>query len=412
MSGEQPATPGPEPSTAWPTMASPSVIRVITRLNIGGPARQALLLTTALRERGFHTRLVHGVEGPREGRLGAESSGTLLPSLKRDIAPVADLRATAWLYRLFRRLRPSIVHTHMAKAGATGRIAARMSCVPIIVHTFHGHVLEGYFSKPAAKSYLIAERSLARSSDVLVAVSPLIRDQLLDLGVGRPWQWRILPLGLELHALLELSTDPETARSRLGFPPDVSLVGIVGRLAPIKDLELFLDMAARVAREHPGVEFVIAGDGDGRVRLEQLARRLLGDRVHFLGWVHDLSSLYAALDVVTLTSRDEGTPVSLIEASAAGRPVVATRVGGVPDIVRDGTTGFLVPSGAGEALASGVTRLLRDPALRQRMGRAGRQWVGPRFDSGRLTDDVAALYEELLERRRVRRKSDSRRAVV
>jgi glycosyltransferase involved in cell wall biosynthesis len=389
------------PRTLKSVYEAPGVIRVITRLNIGGPARQALLLTTALRERGFRTQLVHGAVGPREGRLGSEADGTLVPSLKREVSPLNDARATAWLYRHFRRYRPAIVHTHLAKAGATARTAAQLARVPVKVHTFHGHVLEGYFSKAVEKSFMIAERTLARMSDALVAVSPLIRDELIDLGIGRPSQWRVLPLGLELEPLLNLSVDRASARLQLGLPLEVALVGIVGRLVPIKDVDLFLEVATRIARDRPQVEFVVAGDGESRLQLEQRAHCLLGSRVHFLGWVGDLSSLYTALDVVALTSRNEGTPVSLIEASAARRPVVATEVGAVPDVVVDGVTGFLVPWGAADQLADRIIQLLANSAVAQRMGDAGREWVGPRFDARRLVRDVAELYEELLERRGV-----------
>jgi glycosyltransferase involved in cell wall biosynthesis len=399
------------PHDSTPHQSSPAtapfVSRVITRLNIGGPARQALILTEALEQRGFRTDLVHGLVGSREGQLGSDVIASQLPTLKREIAPIADVRATASLYRRFRRLRPAIVHTHLAKAGATGRTAATLAGVPIRIHTYHGHVLDGYFSRPAERSFLLAERSLARFSDVLIAVSPIVRDEMLELGIGRPSQWRVIPLGLDLAPLLDLDTDRESARSRLGLSPTTVLVGMVSRLVPIKNIDLFLKAAVKIAQSRPEIEYVIAGDGESRFQLETRARQLDVPRIHFMGWIHDLRTLYSALDVVVLTSNNEGTPVSLIEAAAAARPAVATRVGGVPDVVQEGVTGFLVQPGSVEALSERILRLLADHELADRMGVAGRQWVGARFDSARLIDDVANLYEELLERQRVRPRSDS-----
>jgi glycosyltransferase involved in cell wall biosynthesis len=374
------------------------VLRVITRLNIGGPARQALMLHRALAERGYDCELVSGPPQSEEGAFPAPAERyTLVESLRRETDFLADARAIQTLTRLMRGSRPDLVHTHTTTAGGLGRIAARRAKVPVTVHTFHGHVLSGYLSGPQTRALTVAERALAKRTDALVSVSTRVRDELLALGIGTPGQWRVVPLGLELGDLLRGPAERSVARAALGLPPEGPLVGIVGRLAAIKDHGTFLAMAAKLAAARTDVSFVVAGDGALRESLEDSARSLLGNRIRFIGWATDLSLLYGALDVVVLTSRNEGTPVALIEAGAAGRPVVATDVGGVAEVVRDGTSGFVVPPGDAGALAARVGSILDEPEAARAMGLAGRAWVRARFGSERLVDDLTALYGELME---------------
>lgn len=376
------------------------VTLVVTRLNVGGAARQIRLLHAALPERGFEPFVVSGREGVREGRLAVDGpNAVVIPSLVREMRPIDDVRAFRSIAHLLREQRPSVVHTHLAKAGTLGRIAARRSRTPVLVHTFHGHVLRGYFSPAVSRAYLEVERRLASRTDALVAVSQHVRDELLELGIGSPERWRVIPVGIELEAYADTGS-MEAVRARFDLPATGPLIGVVGRLVPIKDLETFLRAAARVAASHPDAAFVVAGDGELRPALETRARSLLGDRVRFLGWVQDLRALYAALDVVVLTSRNEGTPVSLIEAGAAGRPVVATRVGGVSEVVDDGVTGWLVPQGDDGATAARVARLLDRPEEAAAFGEAAKALVTERFSAARIVEAHAELYRELLERRR------------
>jgi glycosyltransferase involved in cell wall biosynthesis len=380
-------------------MMAPRVLRIVTRLNVGGPARQAVFLSGALERRGFETELVSGSVGQGEGELvPTDGLHTRIPELRRPLDPIKDPQAARAVRRLVRARRPHVVHTHMAKAGALGRLAAHRARVPVVIHTFHGHVLEGYFGRPVTAAFLAAERRLARWSDVLVAVSPAVRDELLALRIGEPSRWRVIPLGLELDDLLAPAPAVDESRRRLRLPQQGPIVGIVGRLVPIKDHVTFLEAAAKMAARRPDLTFVAAGDGELRSALETKGREMLGDRIRFLGWVSDLPSLYAAMDVAVLTSRNEGTPVSLIEAGAAARPVVSTRVGGVDDVVRDGVTGVLTPAGDAEAIAAGVLGLLEDPGRARAMGQAAREQVPGRFSAERLADDLADLYRELLAR--------------
>jgi glycosyltransferase involved in cell wall biosynthesis len=376
------------------------ILRIITRLNVGGPARQALMLSKSLEQWGFRSDLVFGSEGAKEGSFQASNVRHFhVPSLKRSIDPASDLRAAVELGRLIRSRAPHVVHTHLAKAGALGRLAAKRARVPVTVHTFHGHVLEGYFPGAANRALLAIERALAKRTDALIAVSKVVRDELLALGVGRPSQWHVIPVGLSLASYMTDDLDTEQARHLLGLPDGQLLVGIVGRLVPVKDVDTFLDASARVAARRSDVSFVVAGDGALRESLQRRAEDLLGHRAIFPGWVSNLAALYAALDVVVLSSTSEGTPTALVEAGAAARPSVATRVGGVPDIVLEGVTGSLVKPGDAEAIATATLRLLEDPGRRVAMGTAAREWVSARFTLERLSADLAALYGDLLARR-------------
>lgn len=373
------------------------VLRIITRLNIGGPARHVATLTQALPSRGFASELIAGTAGKEEGTFHSELTGAeFLPSLARGVNPLNDSKAYLDLYRLIKFRRPQVVHTHLAKAGALGRLAARKAGVPVVVHTYHGHVLSGYFSAPVSRAFLEVERRLAKHTDVLIAISSAVRDELIDLGVGVPGQWRVVPLGLELGALIEELPDQAQARERLGLPRDRKLVGMVARMVPIKDVPTFIRALRQIAEHDRFVEFVVAGDGPLRKEHESAAKKALGDRVHFLGWVNDLADLYSALDLVVLTSKNEGMGAVLVEASAAGKPVIGTRVGGVPDVVQDEETGFLVPVGDAESIADKVLTLLSDIELAQTLGAQGREFVRERFAAARLVDDIAGLYSELL----------------
>ncbi len=324
-----------------------------------------------------------------------------LPDLHRDISPLHDLRAAHRLAALIRRVRPHILHTHTAKAGAVGRTAAMLAGAarpPIVVHTFHGHVLRGYFGPVRTGFFRMLEQSLASTTTALVAVSPEVRDDLVALGVAPAEKFTVIRLGVELEERVD--TSPEArARSRrmMGIAPDRFTVGWMGRMTGVKRTGDIL-LGFKLLREQ-GVDacLCLVGDGPDRDGTEQLAHDLgIVRNCLFLGYQDDVAPFYAAFDALVLASANEGTPVSAIEALAGGRPVVATRVGGVPDVVSDGVDGFLVEPGDVEGLAGRLGRLAADPELARRMGEAGRERVLERYSVERLIDDVDALYQRLL----------------
>jgi len=308
-----------------------------------------------------------------------------------------DVKALWKLYRLMRREQPHIVHTHTARAGFLGRLAARLAGVPIIVHTYHGHVLHGYWG--AAKTRLMRrlEQALARITDQLITVSEQVKRELVMHGVAPPEKIAVIPLGFDLEPLLSCHIHRGQFRHELGLKDRDQLVGIVGRLFPIKNHRLFLDAAAILAERKPCAHFVIVGDGALRPRLEHYTRELgIADRVTFTGWRRDLPRIYVDLDVLVVSSDNEGTPVSVIEAMAAGCPVVATHVGGLPDVISDGETGYLVPPRDPVRLATTVASLLQNREIARHMTQQAKDMVQKRFTAQRLIADVEHLYEDLL----------------
>ena len=382
------------------------ILRVIGRLNVGGPALHVAYLSAGLAERGYETTLVAGNVERGEDSMAfvAENLGVpviRLGEMRRDISPVRDVRATAYLARLIRETRPHILHTHMAKAGGVGRIAAlvaREARPPVIVHTFHGHVLRHYFDPVRNGAFRLLERWLARKTTTLVAVSPQVRDELVELRIAPAEKFVVVRLGIELAERVGADDGRVEQRRLLGIPPDRFVVGWIGRMTAVKRTEDVLLTFRRLRESGVDACLCLVGDGPDRPALERRAKELgIMRETLFLGFQHEVAPFYGAFDALLLPSVSEGTPVSAIEALAAGKPVVATRVGGVPDVVRDGEDGLLADAGAVDDLSERLTRLARDPALRERMGTAGRERVVNRYGVGRLVDEMDSLYRSLLE---------------
>lgn len=386
------------------------VARIITRLNIGGPAIQATSLSQRLREFGYDTLLVYGQRSAGEGDmsylLAPTVAAMVVPTLGRAIAPLRDLRAWWHVYRTLCRFRPEIVHTHTAKAGTIGRLAAiaynrtaGRRWPARLIHTYHGHVFEGYFGRVSTRVFIAIERWLARRTDALVAIAPRVETDLVETyHIAHASQVRVIPLGFDLSPFAAIDDAARVrARAALGIRPGCFVVTTVGRLTEIKRHDLFIEMAARIAHRRADVEFLIAGDGELRKSLEALGHtRGLDGRVRFLGWRTDLPAIYGATDVLVLTSRNEGTPVALIEAMASAVPGVSTDVGGVRDVIVGPEIGVLVPFGAPEVLADAVAELLASRHHREAMGARARQEMLSRFHLDRLLCDVDQLYQCLL----------------
>jgi glycosyltransferase involved in cell wall biosynthesis len=385
------------------------VLQVITRLNIGGPARHVLMLGTGLKACGFEPLLVYGSKEPSEGSLEDELDGYSVPSIKlqalgRAVGFRKDLRVLWQLTRLLFAEQPDIVHTHTAKAGTVGRLAAlfynatrRRSERCAVIHTYHGHVFRGYFGEVGSRAVQMVERLLARLTDRVIAVSERQRVDICErYRIASPDHTEVIEVATDLDAFLRLDSDLEL-RAALGFSPEHVVFGYAGRFAPVKDLRTLVHAFAQVADRLARARLVLVGDGELRPSIERLVHDLgLSERVRFTGWVRDMRAIYGAIDVGVLTSLNEGTPLALIEAMAAGRPVVATMVGGVEDIVRHGKTGLLVPAGDVAALAHAMTLLGSDASLRTRLGSATRQSVAIRDTPDRVADRIAHSYTETL----------------
>ena len=379
------------------------LVQIIDRLNVGGPTPYLLFLSRALESRGYRSTVVKGQVAPGEAEMDdvIRRSGIQpleMRGFSRAIVPVRDIRVFVALYRLLRRVRPEIVHTHKSKAGVVGRIAAWLAGVPLTLHTFHGLVFKGYFSAWKTSLILLAERLLARRTDVLVAVSELQRGELLADRIAAPSRICTVPLGVDLEPFLNRQRGDAGFREELGFGASTRLVGIVARLVPIKGVDVFLSAAGQVADALPDVRFVVIGDGELRAELESAAREtILGNRVRFTGFRDDMARIYGSLDLSVLSSHHEGLPVALLESVACGCYVVATRVGGVPDLLRSERIGLMVAPGDARALAAGIQQVLRE---RRRISVDERRRVVESYGMERLAEDFSHLYRKLFENKR------------
>ncbi|MGH7803387.1 MAG: glycosyltransferase family 4 protein [Candidatus Binatia bacterium] len=379
------------------------ILNLVARLNIGGPAVHVTLVTARMGAPAYESVLVSGSIAAGEGDMSdyARERGVepvIVPELGRELHPLRDV-ITLWkLYRYMRRFRPDVVHTYTAKAGAVGRLAAKLAGVPVVVHTFHGHVFRGYFDRFRTSLFIGIERMAARWSDVIITLSPELRRELVEIyRIAPADRVVVLPNGLDLEALARTPRRHGAFRRELGIPAEAPLVGIIGRLVPVKNHALFLEAAARVRRERPDAHFVVVGDGELREELEARIPALrLRDHVTIVGWRRNLSTIYSDLDVLVLTSVNEGTPLTVIEALTAGVPVVATAVGGVPDLLEHGRLGRLVPPGDATAVAAAIVDTLREPTEPSPI----RATIAERYGIDRLVRDLDRLYRRILAEKR------------
>ena len=350
-------------------------------------------LETGLDPQRFDHRLLVGTVEPDEADYlelrAPDVEAVRVPGLGRAVRPTDDLLAFRHVARAMKEFRPHIVHTHTAKAGVLGRIPAITRRVPGRVHTFHGHLLHGYFSPAKTRAVVLVERSLARRTTTLAVVGARVRDDLLAARIGRPEQYVVVPPGVPEPRVVAR----ESARDELRLPPEVPIVAFVARMTAVKRPERFAEMARLVSAAHPDVHFAIAGEGSllGELR-EQCAP--LGDRVHFLGWQADVGVVYSAANVVALTSDNEGMPVSLIEAAMCERPAVTTDVGSAAEVIAHDETGFVTTLDAA-AIADAVGRLVDSPELAAKMGDAAGARARAQFSTTRLVADTEAIYEKI-----------------
>jgi glycosyltransferase involved in cell wall biosynthesis len=376
------------------------ILRIIARLNVGGPAIQAISLNRDLNNDEFESTLVYGAVSPGEADItkfpGMEvERGILLPGLGRELHPLKDISTLLTLIKIIRRERPYIIHTHTAKAGAVGRVAGVLCGVPVIIHTFHGHVLHGYFSPLKTFVFKMIEKVLAAFTTRIITISPAQKAEIQSLLGVNENKFAIVPLGFNLEKFEKCKERSRGEfRAAIAAAPQDIVIVIVGRIVPIKNHALFLNAAKLLLEKHDNLKFAVVGGGELQEQSELLARELgISDRVVFAGWWSEIEKVYADADITALTSDNEGTPVCLIESLSSGVPVVSTDVGGVRDVVKDGESGFLVPKGDAAAFAASVAKLIESPALRTRMGTAGKEDAIVRYSYKRLSSDIVSLYQ-------------------
>jgi glycosyltransferase involved in cell wall biosynthesis len=373
-------------------------MRVIARMNIGGPAVQVSGLMRDLNFLDFDHRLYTGFCAEGEGdyleMVAKDVKAIRVEGLGRRISLLGDIRAFIFLIREIQEFKPHIIHTHTAKAGFLGRIASIVSLHPSIrVHTFHGHLLNGYFGSIKRLLVITAEKILAYFTDQLLAVGDKVRQDLLQVGIGRKEKFNLMPPGL---AIAELPSKSDSLIS-LGLPAGELYCAFIGRVTHIKRLDRFLDVASEIKKRGVSLSFFIAGDGE---LLEVYRKRIFDETlpVTVLGWQSEIEKVLTSADIVALTSDNEGTPLSLIQAGMAGLPVVATNVGSVSEIVLDGVTGFVCTLNT-QDIADALEQLANDLDLRKQLGIAAKEFTSANFGVQRLVQDHERLYQKLLTSR-------------
>ncbi len=396
------------------------ILRIHNRLIVGGPSLNVTLLSTYLSPE-FETLLLVGKRDPyeKDARYIAEKLGINpieIPEMQRSILPINDIRAYFKIRKIIKEFKPDIVHTHASKSGAIGRMAASSCKVKMIVHTFHGHVFHSYFNKFISSFIVSLERYLAKKTDAIIAISDIQKHELLEVYKIAPENKIFtIPLGFNLE---KYSVDQDNKRmifrNKYGFNSDEIIVGIIGRIVPIKNHEMFVEVAALIKkRVSINVRFAIIGDGESLPGIERKSRDLGLSYSYFAknpkaradivvtSWETEIDQVLAGLDIVVLTSYNEGTPVSLIEAQAACKPVVSTNVGGVEDVIVHGENGYLTAVNDVNSFADHVITLLENKSLRESMGKAGFETIIKKYSKERLIKDVKNLYLNFLEKHRV-----------
>ena len=383
------------------------VLRIINRFNIGGPTYNATFLSAFLGDE-FETKLVGGLPDVAE-------SDSLYILQKYDVKPIlieemvrqpnfkSDRAAYKRLKKIIQEYKPDIVHTHAAKAGALGRKAAKACNVPVIVHTFHGHVFHSYFGKVKTLIFKMIERNLAKKSDAIVAISEIQKNELSEIHKICPKEKiSVVPLGFDLQPFHDKAkTERENTRRTFEIQNDEVAVAIIGRLAPVKNHAFFLRVIENVlTKTTKKIKVFIVGDGPERPFIERRVQEInkkYNNSIKMTSWVTDVASFNAGMDIICLTSKNEGTPVSLIEAQASNLPVITTDVGGVRDVVIEGETGEIIPVTDEFLFSEKLLELIEDEKKRKKMSQNGWSFVEETFDYSTLVKNMTLLYHELIE---------------
>lgn len=396
------------------------VLRIVNRFNLGGPTFNAAYLTKFLDDR-FETLLVGGMHDESEANsqfildnLGIKP--IVIEEMQRSINLRKDWKAYQRIVKIISEFRPHIVHTHASKAGLIGRLAAYNQKVPIIVHTFHGHVFHSYFGVLQTNFYKLLERRLAAMSSRIIAIS---NQQKREIGtehrICSPHKIEVVPLGFDLNRFVNATAQQrQDFRKKYCLAEDDVVISIVGRLVPVKNHPMFIRVAAKMLKAAGShrLKFMIVGDGESRLQLEQLCKSLAvpyscpehnepSAQIIFTSWIQEVEVVCTGSEIICLTSLNEGTPVSLIEAQAAGKPIVTTKVGGIQDIVLPNESAFLVDANDDMRFEERLWQLVNDGDLRFRMGEAARQHVLDKFSYQRLVNDISNVYTLLAQEKSI-----------
>ncbi len=397
------------------------VMHVITRLDMGGSAQNTLLTCIELAGR-YDPVLVYGL-AHESGMTAAErrqvekqlevarSRGvtvSAIPALVRRIDPLKDIAAFLTLLQMVCRVKPDIVHTHTSKAGTLGRLAAVLCGVPVVIHTPHGHVFYGHFGPVASKFFLLLEKFFDRFTHFTVALTQGEKRDYIELSVTKAHKIKTIHSGIDVDRFGQKAADTAAAKQALGLDPTALTVGTVGWLQPVKGPNYLMAAMAEILGTHPDTQLVFVGKGELEAKLRTAADRInAADKTFFWGWRDDIPDVMQAFDIFVLPSLNEGMGRVVVEAMAAGKPVIASRVGGIPDLVKHGVNGLLVAPASPRELAHAIEKLLEDPELRARMGRNGRVLAAD-FSIDKMVEKIDRLYTQATSIHAMRRKTDSR----
>jgi len=389
------------------------VVHIITRFDKGGSAENTLLTVLGLNKEKYSILLIKGLslesEMSDEESLAVSESLKIaeennikvinLPFLVRKIAPLTDLKALFTLFKILRKERPDIVHTHTSKAGFLGRFASFLARVPIIIHTPHGHVFHSYFGPTLTKIFVIAEKILSLITDKIITLTNRERDEHIERRIAPLNKFITIHSGVDLDRFMNLNIDIKKKKKELNIPQDFYVIGTVGRLVPIKGHKYLVSAAEMIIKEFPKTVFVIVGDGFLKPILERHAEALgIRKNIVFTGWRKDVPEILYLFDVLVFPSLNEGMGRVMIEGMSLGKPIVASNVGGIRDLIEDGKNGLLVPPRDSNALRKAISRLIRNKKLAEGLGKIGKMEVYPDFDASTMVKKIDNLYESLLSK--------------
>jgi glycosyltransferase involved in cell wall biosynthesis len=390
------------------------VIHIITRFDKGGSAENTFLTALELNKERYTVILIKGLAN--ESNLDEKESTavnknletlqengifiTTIPSLVRNLNPLKDCMAFFSLWKIMKTERPDIVHTHTSKAGFLGRWAAYFAGVPIVIHTPHGHVFHSYFNPVITKIFIVAERISSVITDKIITLTERERDEHIHEKIAPAEKFVTIPSGVSLERFNNIRVDIKEKRGELGIPDDAFVIGTVGRLVPIKGHQYLISALPGIIKKFPRTVLLLVGDGHLKPKLEEQAKSLnIRDYIIFCGWRHDIPEVITLFDILVFPSLNEGMGRVLIEGMALGKPIIASDVGGIKNLIKKGINGILVPPADEKALEEALLHLMENSSLADKLGKEGKNIAFPDFDASTMVTKIDNLYRELLKRK-------------